>query len=53
MQSVSSRIWTRDAVSISCDDNQYTTGTSIVTDIILSKEMTETMGPLFYDFKIS
>ena len=30
MQSVSSRIWTRIAVSISCDDNQYTTGTSIV-----------------------
>ena len=29
MQSVSSRIWTRVAVSISCDDNHYTTGTSI------------------------
>ena len=28
MQSVSSRIWTRIAVSISRDDNQYTTGTS-------------------------
>ena len=28
MQSVSSRIWTRVAVSISCDDNHYTTGTS-------------------------
>ena len=28
MQSVSSRIWTRVAVSISCDDNDYTTGTS-------------------------
>ena len=28
MQSVSSRIWTRFAVSISCDDNYYTTGTS-------------------------
>ena len=27
MQSVSSRIWTRVAVSISCDDNHYTTGT--------------------------
>ena len=29
MQSVSSRIWTRVAVSISNDDNDYTTGTSI------------------------
>ena len=28
MQSVSSRIWTRVAVSISYDDNYYTTGTS-------------------------
>ena len=29
MQLVSSRIWTRVAVSISYDDNHYTTGTSI------------------------
>ena len=29
MQSVRSRIWTRVAVSISCDDNHYTTGTSM------------------------
>ena len=29
MQSVSSRIWTRVAVSISYDDNHYTTGTSL------------------------
>ena len=29
MQSVSSRIWTRIAVSISYDDNHYTTGTSL------------------------
>ena len=28
MQSVSSRFWTRVAVSISYDDNHYTTGTS-------------------------
>ena len=28
MQSVSSRVWTRVAVSISYDDNHYTTGTS-------------------------
>ena len=30
MQPVSSRIWTRVAVSISYDDNHYTTATSIV-----------------------
>ena len=30
MQSVSSRIWTRVAVSISYDDNDYTTGNSIL-----------------------
>ena len=29
MQSVSSKIWTRVAVSISYDDNHYTTGTSL------------------------
>ena len=29
MQSVSSRIWTRAAVFISYDDNNYTTGTMI------------------------
>ena len=29
MQAVSSRIWTRVAVSISYDDNHYTTGTFI------------------------
>ena len=29
MQSVSSRVWTRVAVFISDDDNNYTTGTSI------------------------
>ena len=29
MQSFSSRIWTRVAVSISYDDNHYTTGTSL------------------------
>ena len=31
MQSASSRIWTRVAVSISYDDNHYTTGTPILT----------------------
>ena len=34
MQSVSSRIWTRVAVSISYDDNHYTTDTSIKTIVI-------------------
>ena len=29
MQSVRSRIWTRVAISISYDDNDYTTGTSL------------------------
>ena len=33
MQSVLSRNWTRIAVSISCDDNHYTTGTSIRVDV--------------------
>ena len=33
MQSASSRIWTRVAVSISYDDNHYTTGTSRVLTI--------------------
>ena len=32
MQSVSSKIWTRVAVSISNDDNHYTTGTSSADD---------------------
>ena len=35
MQSVSSRIWTRVAVSISYDDNHYTTGTSSIIDFIV------------------
>ena len=35
MQSVSSRIWTRVAVSISYDDNHYTTGTSFYTTGLL------------------
>ena len=34
MQSVTSRIWTRVAVSISYDDNHYTTGTSIESLIL-------------------
>ena len=35
MQSVTSRIWTRVAVSISYDDNDYTTGTSSISALIL------------------
>ena len=41
MQSVSSRIWTRVAVSISYDDNHYTTGTS---EMILAKLKTRDRG---------
>ena len=33
MQSVSSRIWTRNAVFISYGDNDYTTGTSKIIEI--------------------
>ena len=36
MQSVSSRIWTHVAVSISNDDNHYTTDTSIYLSLYLS-----------------
>ena len=35
MQLVSSRIWTRVAVSISYDDNHYTTGTSITENMVI------------------
>ena len=35
MQSVSSRVWTRVAVSKSYDDNHYTTGTSMEAMVIL------------------
>ena len=35
MQSVSSRIWTRVAVFISYDDNNYTTGTGIIQITVL------------------
>ena len=37
MQSVSSRIWTRVAVFISYDDNDYTTGTSSMALIVNKK----------------
>ena len=35
MQSVSSRIWTRVSMSISYDDNHYTTGTSLALFIAI------------------
>ena len=38
MQSVSSRIWTRVAVSISYDENHYTTGTPNYTKVRLLSE---------------
>ena len=38
MQSVSSRIWTRVAVSISYDDNHYTTSTSISKETLFVSE---------------
>ena len=38
MQSVSSRIWTRVAVSISNDDNHYTTGTSRASVVYVEEE---------------
>ena len=34
MQSASSRIWTRVAVSISYDDNHYTTGTLLLLSLL-------------------
>ena len=37
MQSVLSRNWTRIAVSISCDDNHYTTGTSVYIAIVMDQ----------------
>ena len=40
MQSVSSRIWTHVTVSISCEDNHYTTGTSM-SRVILCLDVKE------------
>ena len=39
MESVSSRIWTRVVVSISYDDNHYTTGTSIKKAVDISSKV--------------
>ena len=46
MQSVSSRIWTRVVVSISYDDNHYTTGTSF--NLYLSLLWRQTKGKQNY-----
>ena len=48
MQSVSSRIWTRVAVSISYDDNHYTTGTSWQNFHIIHSEYVYQMYPETY-----
>ena len=37
MQSVSSRIWTCDAISISYNDNHYTTGTTGNSFIVINR----------------
>ena len=61
MQSVSSRIWTRVTVSISYDDNHYTTGTSFFVSeydnslllLLVSKRnsiQTLAAGEMYYGF---
>ena len=45
MPSVSSRIWTRVTVSISYDDNHYTTGTSILSHSDWAAQPWVTEGP--------
>ena len=53
MQSVSSRIWTRVAVSISCEDNHYTTvhtfpkGSCPKVNVIARLDF----EPAYYDFE--
>ena len=47
MRSVSSRIWTRVAVSISYDDNQYTTGTSIYGNSTVNERSYRRLFSLF------
>ena len=52
MLSVSSRFWTRVTVSISYDDNHYTTGTSIGLNIIQSQEYFATVFDVWNLFKM-
>ena len=47
MQSVSSRIWTRFAVSISYDDNHYTTGTSTFGKV-MNVHVPPTVNTIFF-----
>ena len=56
MQSVSSRIWTRIAVTISYDDNHYTTDTSSrisscysIYNIIIKRYISSQMGPKYME----
>ena len=54
MQSVSSRIWTRVAMSISYDDNHYTTSTSTVYfELVKVKLMTVVEGNLNASFLVA
>ena len=39
MQSVSFRIWTRITVSVSYDDNHYTKGTSLLSLMVIRREI--------------
>ena len=52
MQSVSSRIWTRVAVSISYGDNHYTTGTTAVAIDIYKVFVWQTVTYMGYSVKI-
>ena len=57
MQSVLSRIWTRVAVSISCDDNHYTTVTHFCNislyDQLVNYYFTENALYVYYLFYLS
>ena len=52
MQSISSRIWTRVAVSISYNDNHYTTGTSLIISLFISCSYSYTSHKLLGKFNI-
>ena len=52
MQSVSSKIWTRIAVSISCDDNHYTTSTSLTISQTILFHISLSILYLFYIHRI-
>ena len=51
MQSVSSRIWTRVAVSISYDDNHYTTGTSQIVSVMVPTLRTIKNSSYYYEYR--